>query len=265
MALPSNRPPVERLERRLAGLPDSQLAAVDPVTLAEMLDVCIGEIEEKTNTLFDGIAWTELYDGNGQNALMLRRQPVTSVQLVQVSLPVLALNRTYQPDEIKLYRDEGYLSIFTYKLQAEQASLHLDQQINGNIFPSLPQCVTITHTWGFARYDPDLDITSYDGGTVVNGTPDQKGATVLAGDQRTPAEKRWLQRLQEAATLDAAASYLAQVAAQGGGLFTAVSFDGFSQSLSGNPYATAIENMITRRDELLNYRRRGYWTSTAGA
>lgn len=248
MAYQSNRPDLARLKRQLTGV---DLTGTADQTLQELLDASIGWVEDKASTFFNGRAVNEVRDGNGTNAISLFLTPATSVQLVKVELPVLALTRTYLPNEIKLYRRQGRLSIFTYKLAAEHASLHLDQQVYGNIFPTLPQCVFIDYTAGFPQYDATADRTTLDG-----------GATFVAGDQREPREQNMLGELQQAALCDAAASYLAQVAGLSVGTVMSVSFDGFSKSMNPQAYGAQVQALVERRDELMNRRSRRFMLAT---
>lgn len=246
---PSNRPQLDRLKRQLKLAPSLPTDDSDfDELLDEILEASIADIEDKAGTSFDGVRLTELYDGTGGNTLFMRKHPILAVDLVKIELPVLALTRTYTTSEIKIYPWQGQLVIFTYKLAAENASLHLDQQIYGNLIPrGLPQVAHVTYAYGFAQYDEDNDVTTFDG-----------GKTTVDGDQR-PADPMFanrLKQLQQAAIADAAASVLAQVAALGVGLLTSVSFDGFSQTNNAQAYGPQVEALIQRRDELLSRRKR---------
>jgi hypothetical protein len=262
VSFPSNKPSLDRLIRRLqvaaqaadvAGL-GIDLSAVDPDVLVEMLEASTFYVEDQANTLFDGRQFVEKYDGNGTNGLALRRWPIGQVREVKVELPVLALSRVYTASEVKTYRFQGRITIFTYKLAAEQASLHLDQQLYGNIFPTLPQCVTVTYTAGFPRYDVDADLTTWD-----------NGVTSEPGDTRDPLDERHVRLLAEAATCDATASFLAQASRLGIGTVQSVSFDGYSRSMNPQAHGPTIEALVNRRDELLGRRRRGFiLSSTTG-
>lgn len=265
MAFTDNRPTVDRLERQLrVSLPAAAdtlgitLDDVDPELLAELLEASIDWVEDAAKTSFNGRARTENRDGNGTNQMALLRWPIGRVRLVRVTLPILALERTYtassppqESDEVKVYRFQGRLTIFTYKLAAEQASLHLDQQVYGNIFPDLPQCVHVDYTYGFPQYDETNDVTTWDG-----------GVTTEAGDTRTSDDKRHVRQLATAAICDAAASFLSQAAGLGVGLVTSVSFDGFSKSLNPQAYGTQVQALIERRDSMIERRRRGFYLST---
>lgn len=261
MTLLSNQPTVATARRMLAGIDLTPFTAADPTVvddvLADILEASIAWLEEKATTFFDATAVHEVRDGNGTNSMGLFHAPAQVATLVKVELPVLALTRTYTPSEIKLYRDQGRLTIFTYKLGAEAASLYLDQQVYGNIFPKLPLCVTVDYCAGYPRVDSLTapTLTSYDGTDVVNGL------TVLAGDQRDRRDLRVLKRLQRAAALDAAASFLGQLGANPIGLVQSVSFDGFSQSLNPQAYGPQVQAMVAQRDALLAGRSRLYMTS----
>ena len=248
--IPTNRPKRERLLRSLKGT--DSLADADPALLDELLDASIAWVEDKASTTLDPEKVTELRDGNGSNQITVFRWPLTSVQKVEVKLPVLALNRVYLPDEIKVYREQSIVQVFTYKLAAEHVSLHLDQQVYGNLFPSLPQCVTIEYTSGFPLYDKTSNQGSLDGQTWVPGNP------------QTSREKIWLTQLQQAAVCDAAASYLAQTARLHAGVIASVSFDGYSQSTDTQAYGAAVTSLIERRDELIAGRKRRFMLATGG-
>jgi hypothetical protein len=250
MALLDNRPNVARLRRQLTG---ADLTGVSDEVLQELLDASIAYVEDVVGGPFNGRQATEVRDGNGTSELSLFHRPITSVSLVRVSLPVLALDRTYTADEVKVYALQGRIRIFTFKLAAEQATLYLDQQVNGNIFPTLPKCVTVTYTYGFPQYDPDANQTSLDG-----------GATLTPGDTRDPMLVNRLTQVQQAAVADAAASYLAQLGALSVGTVQSVSFDGFSKSLNPQAYGPQVEALIQRRDALLERNKRKFILSSTG-
>ena len=251
MAFKDNRPDAARLRRQLTGTPG--IADVSDEVLQDVLDASIAYIEDEVGGGFNGARTTERRDGNGTSSMSLFHRPATSVELVEVDLPVLGLRRTYTASEVKLYALQGRVEIFTFKLAAEQATLYLDQQVNGNIFPTLPQCVTITYTYGFPQRDAVADTTSFDG-----------GVTALPGNLVEPTVARRLVQVQQAAVADAAASYLAQIAALGVGTVTSVSFDGFSQSLNPQAYGPQVEALVARRDVLLERNKRKFFLSSTG-
>jgi hypothetical protein len=230
------------------------VAKIDPTLLDDMLAASIFWAEDQARTRFNGREIVELYDGNGTTGLGLRRWPIGRVREVRVSLPVLALDRAYTGEEIKTYRFQGRLTIFTYKLAAEHASLHLDRHVYGNILPPIPQCVKVTYTYGFPQYDPDQLRTTFDG-----------GATFEVGDTRDPLDERHVNQLQQAVICDAAASFLGQAAALGVGLVQSVSFDGFSETMNAQAYGPVVEALITRRDALIARRKRRMSLVTTGA
>lgn len=252
-----NRPATDRLARqiRVSAAAEPALgidtATIDADLLDDLLDASIAYVEERAHTSFNGRNRVEVRDGNGTTGMTLLRWPPTSISQVKVELPVLALSRVYTASEIKLYSLQGRFSIFTYKLAAEHASLHLDRMVYGNLLPPLPQCVEIRYTYGFPNYDQALDQTSLDG-----------GATWIAGDTRDPAMTNRMRELQQAVICDAAASFLSQAASLGVGLVQAVSFDGFSKTFSGQPYSMQAQALIDRRDDLLAARKRMHLTST---
>lgn len=232
----TNWPQTQDLLDRLHG---ADLTGVPEALLARLLESSARWVQDQARTFFDGIAISERRDGNGTNGIATFVRPVTSVSLVKVELPVLALTRTYTTDEVKVYRWQGRLTIFTFKLAAEHVSLHLDQQVYGNLLPRLPQCVLINYTGGFPVYDPDDNTTTLD------------GVTFAAGDLREPREVDRIMQLQEAALCDAAASYLAQTAGLKAGVITSVSFDGFSKATNSDAYGPQVQSLISKRDELL--------------
>jgi hypothetical protein len=251
VALIDNHPRADRLKRKLTGIPG--LAGIPDQLLDELLEVSAAWVMDQVTGEWNGVETTEVRDGNGKNSMSLFHRPATSVSLVKVELPVLALNRVYTSDEIKLYELQGYLTVFTYKLAAEQASLHLDRMVYGNIFPVLPQCVTITYTYGFPQYDPAANESSLDG-----------GATRIPGNALTPVLAKRLLELQEAAIADATASYLSQVAALGVGMVQAVSFDGASKTLNPGAYGPQVEALTARRDQLLERNVRRFTLASIG-
>lgn len=242
MALEDNRPSTDRLRRALRHV-DS---APDEMTLGELLEGSIGWIEDRASTPFNGRRIREKRDGNGTNGITVKRGPITSVREVKVELPVLALTRVYTDDEVKVYPRSRRLTIFTFKLAAEHATLHLDQQVYANIFPALPQCVHLDYTAGYPRYDAAADYTSLDGST---GTPEPKRR--LAGDARDPDDLNRLEQLRTAAVCDAAATYMGCIARNEVGLVGSVSFDGFSKNLNADAFGPAIQQLIQRRDDML--------------
>lgn len=253
----TNLPHIDRLKRQLTGV---DLTGVEDETLQELLEASIAWVEDICTTSFDPTvvdpesdpAGDSLYDGNGTAHLTLRKRPILKVNTVMVTLPVLALTRVYTPEEIKVYAKQGQIRVFTYKLMVEYAMLRLDDQIYGNVFPALPQCVHVGYVYGFPLYDPDQEKTSLD------------GVTWTAGDTRDRELVNWCKNLQQAALCDAAASYLAQVAALGQGLITSVSFDGFTQSMNPTAYGAQVTALVERRDALLKRRRRAFHLTTIG-
>lgn len=264
MALPSNKPTVERLQRALkhtaAAYGAVGVDAADLTTLDELLQASIADVELKTSQLFDGRALFEERDGNGTDSIQTFWGPITHVTDVRVILPVLALTRIYTTPEILVYGAGRRLRLFTYKLAAEHASLHLDTQVYAQLLPALPKCVKITYVAGFARYDPDAGYTSLDSST---GAPD--GVLRLAGDVRDVRHTRWLTMLQQAAVFDAAATYMATVARNEVGLAGSVSFDGFSKGLNPQAFGPAVEDLVSRRDASMASQRAagGIWLSTS--
>lgn len=232
----TNWPQIEDLRDRLHG---ADISDVPDSLLDRLLAASVRWVQDEARTFFDGRAITEVRDGNGTSGIATFVRPITSVSLVKVELPVLALTRTYTDDEVKVYRHQGRIVIFTYKLAAEHATLHLDQQVYHNIFPVLPKCVTLTYTGGYPVYDPDTDETTLD------------GETWEAGDLRDPRDQDRLIELQEAALCDAAASYLAQTAGLKAGVITSVSFDGFSKATNSEAYGPQVQALVDRRDTLL--------------
>lgn len=259
MAAITNKPSTSDVEAQLLGI---DLAAFDTQRLQAFLAVqlhrSIAQVQDRAATFFDGRAVHEVRDGNGTNALSLFLSPATSCSLVKVELPVLGLTRTYTESEIKLYRRQAWLSIFTFKMGVEQASLHLDQQIYGNIFPKLPRSVFIDYTAGYPLYDATLDLTSLDGTWDPVASP----LTVLHGDQRDPRELDRLEQLQEAVCCDAAAAFLNRVARNPKGYVTGVSFDGFSKSFDPAAYQAQAQELSGRYDAIMGRRTRRMYLSS---
>lgn len=257
MALTDNRPNVDQLRRVLRG--------VVPVTedddlLGEQLTASIGWVQDTCFTRFNGRRILEQRDGNGKNAMTVKVGPITAVRQVKVELPVLALTRVYTDQEVKVYPRGRRIMVFTFKLAAEHASLHLDRQVYGNIFPPLPLCVEFDYCAGYPRYDPVENITSLDGS---QGAPAPKQR--LAGDQRDETDLMHLAQLQRAALYDAAATYAGTVARNQVGLVGSVSFDGFSKGLNPQAFGPAVEQWISDRDRIINRRRgTGMILSTTG-
>lgn len=254
----SNAPTVNDVKRQLQvsstlGELGLDVSKIDPALLEDYLDTAIAFVEGEAHTSFDGRQIVEVRDGNGTQQMGLFRWPIGRVRDVTVKLPVLALTRTYTPDEIKVYRFQGRISIFTFKLAAQNASLHLDQQIYGNIFPTLPQCVFVTYTYGFPQYDAAAQVTTFDG-----------GATTEPGDTRDQLDLRHLKKLHSATVYDAAAGYLAHCGGLQVGVLQSVSFDGFSKTLNPQAYATQAQALQARRDELLTKSKRGMLLTAVG-
>lgn len=253
----TNRPSMAALLAQLAGLDLTSYnegTDADPEypALEAILAASSDWVATEANTSFDPVLLVdERYDGNSTNQLMLRQRPVLEVKSLAVETPILGYVRVYTPDEIKLYRAEGVVKVFTYKLAAEQAMMMtLDYQAWGTIFPPLPQAVKLTYSYGFPLYDPVADATSLDGTTWV------------PGDHRVAVEQRWLATLQLAATADAAASFLGQTHGLAIGVVQSVSFDGFSQSFSAAGLAPQAQAFAATRDRLLKRRKRSYYMST---
>jgi hypothetical protein len=253
VAFPSNRPQLDAVKRQIKLAPSVPTDDADFDELVnEILDASIADVEDKAATSFDGVELTEVYDGTGGNTLMLRRHPILAVPLVKVELPVLALTRTYAADEIKIYPWQGEIVIFTYKLAAENASLHLDQQVYGNLIPrGLPQVAHVTYCYGFAQYDPDTDTTR------ARSTAARRCSRATSSPPtRAALFRNRLRQLQRAAVCDAAASVLAQAAGLGAGVLQSVSFDGFSQSTNPQAYGPQVQALVEQRDALLARRKR---------
>lgn len=278
MALHDNRPRLDRLVRQLHGadLTDAAGDRVSDDALQEILDASIAWVEDLATTSFNGrTVVRELYDGNGTNGLALRKRPATSTQLVLVELPVLALTRTYLPAEIKLYEKQGRLTIFTYKLGVEQASLYLDEQVYGNIFPTLPQCVHVSYTYGFPQWDADRQVSqlgpavdvpqiTLDNGEVESAFTQAAIERAYDWRDRDPELANWLVNLQQAAICDAAASVLGQIGGLKVGALASISFDGLAQTMNPQAFGPQVQALVQRRDELLARRRRAFTLTTVG-
>jgi hypothetical protein len=227
--------------------------------LKQLIAASLAWVEDKAATKLNPQQFTtsnpELYDGNGTNQIVMRRRPALSVQQLQVVTPILGYIRTYTQAEIKLYRAQGVIKVFTYKLAVEQALLQtVDYQAWGSLFPPLPQAVQVAYTYGFPQYDPQSNVTTYD-----------MGATTLPGDQRDPELQNWLTNLQQAVVCDAMASFLAQSAGLAAGLVTSVSFDGYSRGVNPQAFGAQCQALIQKRDELLGRRARSFYMTTLGS
>lgn len=258
MAVLDNRPVLADLLSQLSGLPQAILDKLGPpdyTPLVRLLNASIAHVEDVATTALNSVSVTELYDGNGTNQIVLRKRPVLSVADLRVVTPILGYTRVYTQAELKVYRKQGVLKVFTYKLAVEQALLTtVDYQAWGHLFPPLPQCVQVTYTYGYPRYDD-----AGGGQTSLDG-----GVTFQPGDLRDPEEENWLTNLQQAAVADAAASVLAQSAGLQVGLLQSVSFDGYSKSLNPAAFGAQVQSLIAKRDELLARRKRQFYMSTVG-
>ena len=155
------------------------------------------------------------------------------------------------------------VKVWTYKLAVEQALLQtIDYQAWGSLFPPLPQAVQIAYAYGYPLFDPEHEF----GGAVgaAEGTSYDGGRTWHQGDIRDPEQMNWLRNLQQAAICNAAAEFLGQAAGLGRGVVTSVSFDGYSRGFAGSPFASEIESLMSRRDELLGKRKRRFLMGTIG-
>lgn len=207
----------------------------------------------------------EKYDGNGTNQMILRKKPALDVACVQVLTPILGYTRVYTREEIILYNLQGLLKVFTYKLAVEQALLQtVDYQAWGNLFPPLPQCVQIAYCWGFPTFDPDSNANDRTTGEPIEGpaTSLDAGHTWIGGDQRDRELTNWLTNLQEAAVCQTVAMFLAEAAGLGRGIVQSTSFDGYSRTMAGQPFASEIQSAMDRRDELLKRRKRAFHMTT---
>src|SRR4051794_40756988 len=116
MALRDNRPTTDRLRRQLSG---ADLSLVDDVMLGELLEASIAWVADKASTSFNArLMRDELYDGNGTAMLTLRRWPVLRVDDLRVETPILGYTRVYTPPEIRLYRRQAQIKVFTYQMVA---------------------------------------------------------------------------------------------------------------------------------------------------
>lgn len=205
----------------------------------------------------------EAHDGNTTNQIETRKRPIAHIAALQVVTPILGFTRVYTAEEIKNYVKEGVVKVWTYKLAVEQALLQtIDYQAWGSLFPPLPQAVQIAYAYGYPLYDPDHEF----GGTVGMGpgTSYDGGRTWHVGDIRDPEQLNWLANLQQAAVCNAAAEFLGQSVGLARGLASSVSFDGYSRGLATNPFASEIQALIGRRDELMGRRKRRYTMATIG-
>lgn len=267
-----NRPPLGLLLDKLGAVPAAVMAnfgGPDYGPLQDLLDDAIAEVQDIAATRFNACMVVERYDGNTTNQIVLRKRPALQAFQVKVETPILGYTRVYNQDEIKLYRKQGVLKVFTYKLAVEQALLQtVDYQAWGSLFPPLPQAVVVTYAYGYPQYDPDTDQTTTNGGTpVVITGPDQDPQTiqsVVSGDTRDPQEQDWLRNLQEAAVCIAGSNFLQQAAGLAVGLAQSVSFDGYSRALNPAAFVTQGQALQARADRLLARRRRGFSMATLG-
>lgn len=251
MAFEDNRPKVDRLQLKLKGWPD--LASWSSTDLQEELDDAISWIEDLCTTSFNGLELEERYDGNTTNALLMRVRPITSVVLLQVETPILGYIRTYTPEEVKTYRRQGFLKVFTYKLAVEQVIFNtLDYQAWGTIFPPLPQAVRTIVTYGYPQYDEDQVKTRLAPNVVVDG------------DVRDKREQNHVRQLRKAAVCHAAASILGEQAGLPAGYVQSVSFDGYSRSQNAAGLEAQVNRLMAERDEILKRRRRRFAIATIG-
>lgn len=267
-----NRPPLGKLLDRLSSVPAAVMAHFDPpdyVPLQDLLDDAIADVQDLCATSFNARMVVERYDGNTTNQILTRKRPACQVFQLKVETPILGYTRVYNADEIKLYRKQGAVKVFTYKLAVEQALLQtVDYQAWGSLFPPLPQAVVLTYAYGYPQYDPDADLTTTNGGTAVTiEGPDHLPASlpsISAGDTRDPQEQDWLRQLQNAAVLIAGANFLQQAAGLAVGLAQSVSFDGYSRSLNPAAFVTQGQAMQAQADKILGRRRRGFQMATLG-
>jgi hypothetical protein len=274
MAVQDNKPQIQSVLNRLAALPANILtkfAVTDGSNnttyplLEELLAASISWVEDQAATAFNSSAFYntdnfELYDGNTTNQIVVRKRPVLSVQALQVVTPILGFTRVYTPQEIKTYVKQGVLKVFTYKLAVEQALLQtLDYQAWGNLFPPLPQAVQLAYTYGYPLFDPARAANPTGPATSFDG-----GLTWVAGDQREPEMMNWLANLQQAAICDCCAAFLGECAGLARGVIQSVSFDGYSRSLAGNPFAQELQALVQRRDMLMGRRKRQFYMATLG-
>src|SRR3990172_10210341 len=118
MAALDNRPQLGEVKERLTGLPN--LSDYPDPLLQTLLDASISDIEDQATTRFNNARIIELYDGNSTNQITLRKRPALKIEDLTVETPILGFIRVYTQDEIKLYRKQGMLKVFTYKLAVEQ-------------------------------------------------------------------------------------------------------------------------------------------------
>lgn len=210
----------------------------------------------------------EAHDGNTTNQIMTRKRPIQHIAAVQVVTPILGYTRVYTPEEIKNYVKEGAIKIWTYKLAVEQALLQtIDYQAWGSLFPPLPQAVQVAYAYGYALFDPECEKLKTPLGEILPpgpGTSFDGGRTWKIGDRRDPEQNNWLRNLQQAAVCNAAAEFLGQSVGLARGVVSSVSFDGYSRGFAGNPFQNEIESLISRRDELMERRKRRYAMATIG-
>ena len=250
-----NRPTVDKMLAHLRGTDLSQWRDEDGSypTLQRLLDASIAWVEQEASTSFNPERITEVRDGNGTNQLTLFKRPANKVFDLRVHTPILGYTRVYTPEEVQLYPNQGIVKVFTYKLAVEQALLMtLDYQAWGTLFPPLPRAVEIDYAYGYPLYDADNDETSFDG---VNFEP---------GDLRDPLQKRGLETLQEAAVLDACASFLAQTHGAATGPIASVSFDGLSTSFLQTGLDAEAKSFADERDRLMGRKRRRFMMATGG-
>jgi len=268
-----NRPTVGRVLEHLGAVPTAVLAKFDPPEyplLGIMLDDAIAEVEDICATSFNARQVVELYDGNTTNQVVLRKRPALQAFQVKVVTPILGYTRVYNQDEIKLYRKQGALKVFTYKLAVEQALLQtVDYQAWGSLFPPLPQAVHIDYAYGYAQYDPDADKTTTNGGQDVTVTDPNSNITVTYssvedGDTRDPELLNWLRNLQQAAAYIAASNFLGHAAPLAVGLAQSVAFDGYSRAMNPAAFITQSQELRAKADLLLKRRRRQFAMATLG-
>lgn len=251
MAVPTNRPSIDRLKRQLTGLP--KLDSYSDLFLQELLSASIAWVEEEATTSFDPVVIIEKRDGNATNQMTLFKRPVLDLMSLSVQTPILGYTRVYTAEEIKNYVKQGIVKVFTYKLAVEQALLRtVDYMAWGTLFPPLPQSVVIEYSYGYPVYDEDLNQTTFD------------GVTWDAGDLRDLQLVRNLAQLQQAAVIDAAASLLGQVGGLSVGTLASVSFDGYSRGLNPQAYGSQVQALIAKRDELMARRKRLFHMATIG-
>lgn len=256
MAFDDNRPTVARLKTLLKNAPG--LADFTDPELKDLLDDAIAYVEDELDTSFNGVARDDRFDGNTTNAMLMRVRPITSVTLLEVETPILGYIRTYTPDEVKQYRRQGFLKVFTWKLAVEQVLFNtLDYQAWGTIFPPLPQAVHIVYTYGYPQYDAAANKT-------LLGTRLDASTVVVDGDHRDERELKWLRTMQRAALLTAGANFVGQQAGLGAGYIQSVSFDGFSQSTSPNGMIAIAQAWSEEAGKLLGKRKRPFAMATIG-